>query len=478
MRLLKNLKSISHLKPKKNVIVLKTNISYKTFWELCCNLANYLKRNNFSRICILEDNEKDYLSYVSMFATLLSGGTYIPVNNATPKKRLQHILKISNTTLLISKNKILLPSNIVFLSKRKIETLKKIKTFKIQKSNKDAYIIFTSGSTGLPKGVRISRKSLDHYVSWITKKFFNDENIRCSQQPGIGFDLSVADIYGTICSGGTLYPVKDSYDKFFLNKFIKKNNLTHWVSVPSAIDLIYNKKFFEKNDLLSVKKMFFCGEILKKIHLEKIFNHNKEIQVLNTYGPTEATVSCTEIFLDKNNFKKYSKPNVSIGKSIKNMNIGLTNKINNFEGELYISGPQLSLGYLNNQNLNKSKFIFLKKKRIFLTGDICKYEKGNYYFLHRSDRQIKILGNRIELNEIDNIFSEIFKETSYSIVIKNNIITFTDKKFNYNQSKKKLSQYLPDYMLPKEILKISNWPRNRNFKIDEKKLIQKYVQRK
>ncbi len=471
MRLIEKLKKLSINRPNEHAVVLKKKITYYLFWKYCCSLAFYLKKNKYSKVCILEDREKDYFTYISMFATLLSGGTYIPLNKSTPRKRLEYILKESGANLLISKNKIDLNIKICMLNFGKIQKLKPIKNFNIIKSSKDAYIIFTSGTTGKPKGVRISRKSLDHYVTWITKKFYKDYKIRCSQQPGIGFDLSVADIYGTICSGGTLYPVKDTYDSVFLNKFIRNNNLTHWVSVPSAIDIICNKKICKKDDLTSLKKMFFCGEVLKKIHVEKIFNQNKNIKILNTYGPTETTVSCTELLLTHKNYKKYAYPNVSIGKSIKNMQIGLMNKSKKNEGELYISGPQLSPGYLNNEKLNNSKFIKLNNKKVFVTGDICKITKGKYYFLNRKDRQIKLFGNRIELNEIDCVIGEIFKIISYSVVLNNNIITFIERYADHKKIKIKLLKHIPEYMMPKRFITVSNWPRNKNFKIDEKKLL-------
>lgn len=475
MKLLKKLEFYSRKNHDKTIIKLKKDISYSQFWLLTINLASYLYKNKYQKVCILESKEKDYLFYVAMFATLLSGGTYIPINSSTPYKRLKFILSVSKVNILISKKKIYQKINTKYLTKKNILNLKKINNFRPKKSKKDAYIIFTSGSTGKPKGVKISRKALDHYVSWITKKFFNDKEIRCSQHPGIGFDLSVADIYGTICSGGTLFPIKDEYDKLFLNRFIRTNKLTHWISVPSAVDLICDNQFFKKKDLSTIKKMFFCGEILKKIHLETIFSAKKNIKVMNTYGPTEATVSCTEIILNSSNFRNYCKPTVSIGKVIKNMAIGLTNKTNKYEGELFIKGPQISSGYLDDYDLNKKKFIKINNKKAFLTGDICKIVKGNYYFLHRSDRQIKINGNRIELDEIDNLIGEITKATSYSNVIKNKIITFFVGKLNYQKIKKKLSYFLPNYMLPKEIINIKRWPRNKNLKIDEKILTKYYI---
>jgi D-alanine--poly(phosphoribitol) ligase subunit 1 len=467
-----------HSKKNPHKVIINNNnskITYSEFWQKCINLAFYLKKNNLNRVCILENEKNDYVCYVAMVASLISGSTYIPINFSTPLERLKNIISQSQANILILKNKFKHKIKIKKMSQKNIKELKRIRTFNFIKSKKDAYIIFTSGSTGNPKGVRISRNSLDHYISWITKNFFNDKIIRSSQHPGIGFDLSVADIYGTICSGGTLYPIKTSYDKLFLNKFIKKNALTHWVSVPSAIDIICNSQYFKKNDLKSLNKMFFCGEILKKIHLQKIFNSNAKIEVINSYGPTETTVSCTSIKLNNSNFKKYCKPTVSFGKTIKNMKIGLLGKNKNFQGELYIRGPQLSEGYLKNEFLNKKKFVNLKNKRTFITGDICKIINGNYYFLSRIDRQIKILGNRIELDEIDMLIGDSLEKTSYSVIYKDKIFTFFEDKFDKDNVKKMLEKKLPKYMLPKKLIKINKWPRNKNLKIDDKKLIKLYI---
>ena len=148
-----------------------------------------------------------------------------------------------------------------------------------------------------------------------SETFFNDKIIRCFQCPSIGFDLSIADIFGTICSGGHLFPIKKKIDKIFLKKFMIKNKLTHWVSVPSLTDIIFSNG--KKSEFKNIKKIFFCGEVLRKNHLKKIFECNKNIQVINAYEPTEATVSCT---IKKFNFKNYynfCKPTTSLANLLK-----------------------------------------------------------------------------------------------------------------------------------------------------------------
>ena len=124
-------------------------------------------------------------------------------------------------------------------------------------NNNLAYIIFTSGSTGEPKGVCISRKSLDNYVKWLKLNFNIKKGFNCSQFPEISFDLSVADIYGTLCSGGTLIPAKTMYDKLFPGRFIKDKKINFLVCVPSLIDVIKNSSGLTKKKNLHLLNQFF-----------------------------------------------------------------------------------------------------------------------------------------------------------------------------------------------------------------------------
>ena len=444
------------------------SIDYSTFWKEILKLANYFLKKKLNKICIVESEQDEHFFYTAMFASLLSGATYIPINSNFPKKRLDEVIKICKADVVITqrkiKTKLVKIINPLFFKK-----LKNIKNLPKISINNDAYIIFTSGSTGKPKGVRISRESLDSYVDWVTKKIFFEKNFRCSQHAGIGFDLSVVDIFGTLCSGGTLLPIKKKMDKLFLKKFILKNKISHWVSVPSAIDIIFDEAN-KKNEFNRLKKMFFCGETLKKSHLNKIFRSNKNLEIINAYGPTEATVSCTYLKLNFKNYNNFCKPSASFGKPIPGINLKFLNNKKK-QGQLVITGKQVSEGYLNNDNLNDTKFIKKKNAKSFLTGDICKKLNGNFYYLNRVDRQIKILGYRIELDEIDKVIADLANITSHSLVYKNKILTFIREPFNKKLLLKKLSKLLPEYMLPSNIFKIKKWPKNKNYKIDEKKLI-------
>ena len=219
----------------------------------------------------------------------------------------------------------------------------KKKKIKIAKVNRLAYIIFTSGSTGEPKGVCISRDSLGHYVKWLNKKLKIPLGARCSQFSEISFDLSVVDIYGTLCSGGTICPV-DSFGKLFPGRFIKNKKINYLVCVPSLVDIIKNSNGLKANNFKHLKRIFFCGEHLLKNQVKDLFRIKQNLEIINTYGPTEATVSCTYKKVTLKNIKKNSGESISIGNAINGTKIKLIDNGNNSKqkGEVLIFGKQLA----------------------------------------------------------------------------------------------------------------------------------------
>jgi len=301
---------------------------------------------------------------------------------------------------------------------------------------------------------------------------------KCSQLAPLGFDLSVADTYLSICSGASLYPIESQFDKLYPANFIKKNRINYLVCVPSTINIMLNSQTLKLNYLKSLRQIFFCGETLLKYQIENLFRVKNDIIVTNSYGPTEATVSCTYVNITKKNLIKYSKKEVSIGKPIKGMKIYLMNKnkISFKKGEIFIKGPQVGTGYLNkNQNLNK--FI---KNDIFKTGGLWENILIKIYIFIGKKGIIKIkikMGFRIELNEIEEILKKKLNFNScICIFFSNKIISFIEssKKYNDIKIKNELKKFLPSYMIPSRIHYVDYFPLNINGKIDKKKLIKKF----
>jgi D-alanine--poly(phosphoribitol) ligase subunit 1 len=465
---------------KTSIIELNYSLTYAQFLEKVQQIAYKIilhAQHNHPRVLILLDKGSD--AYASMFATLLVGGFYCPVNISIPEFRLKSIIEKFDPEIILYKKTSLITnlknfSNIKFLDLSKLTNDKFIEK---KKPHKLAYVIFTSGTTGEPKGVMIKRISLLNYVTW-AKKFMNiSAKDRWSQQPSIGFDLSVLDIYASLCFGSTLFPLIDEKDMLFPTRFINKNKLTIWNSVPSVIDVMSTDYNWKKGALDTLRLFTFCGEPLYQTHLEKIFKIHPRVKIQNTYGPTEATVSCTAIKLTKKNYLKKIDKSVSLGLPIQNMNLIINNKIQRGSlGEIFLSGIQLSEGYWKNYNLTKKFFkriiINKRKIRIYKTGDLGQVKKGLLYFIGRADNQLKIRGYRIELESIDFIISKINESSVCTIFNNKQLHCFLEKgKYtNPNDLKKQLNLYLTDYEIPKYYYFKFKLPRNQNNKIDRKKL--------
>ena len=466
-------------KTPNNVCIFdgKKNISYIEFWKECISFSNTIISHGTKPIVAIIESRSCF-DYVAMIGTLFAGGTYIPINSKTPQNKIKEIIHITDSNFIVNENH--------YIKLKPKKNFKVINYANIIKSNnlilknkhnlKNAYIIFTSGTTGKPKGVKISKESLTHYVIWICLYIKLKENINCSQIPSIGFDLSVADIYLSLCSGGKLIIADNQLNYIFPGRFIKENNINHLTCTPTLINLISNSKQLNKKYLKSLNTIFFCGEPLHVKQIEKIFKANSNINIINSYGPTEATVSMTSIILTKKNYTNFNHKYISLGKTIKNMNISFfeNNKMNNLKGEILISGPQLSSGYLKDKNNDKKKYITMKGVRYYFTGDFGYRDGSNYYFDKREDNQVKINGYRIELEEINNIFRKLGYTNVYTLVVDRYLTTYLEsKKNNIKIIRDKLSKHIEKYKIPDRIITIKNFPINKNGKIDYKKILKK-----
>jgi D-alanine--poly(phosphoribitol) ligase subunit 1 len=465
------------LNPNHPAVVQDTgSVSYGEIGSLTARIAATI-----SDICekprVLVYLPKGADAYAAMFATLMAGGYYSPINIDAPVHRHVEVLHQFCPDVIVSTKKLVLDLPIADIESEfvDIDNLSSDELGEPLAAHELAYVIFTSGSTGQPKGVMIPRSGLSHYTEWAVNNMCVSPEDRWSQHPNIAFDLSVLDIYGALCGGATLYPLTSKKDKLLPADFIKRHQLTIWNSVPSVVDLMIKARQVTKENFASLRLLTFCGEPLYPRHLDAIFCANDRVLVHNTYGPTEATVSCTLIRLTASNYKDVCGGNVALGQPIPGMEVMLMGGSSD-EGELVILGEQLALGYWQNGSETAKAFISISvegvDRRAYRTGDWVTKRDSEYYFAGRIDSQIKIRGNRVELDEIDSTILKIGYGNSCTVFVNNQLHSFIQTKRlpEFLEFKERLSRHLPEYEIPAHIHVIESFPVNSNDKIDRLQL--------
>ena len=408
---------------------------------------------------------------VSAVACMSLGFPYIPVDTIYPQERLNKIVNVVNSAVVIN-------------------TIEDKIDFNIEKVSTEyfyedpiIYIIFTSGSTGEPKGVQITRDSILDFAKWLEKDFnFNNTNIFMNQAP-FSFDLSVYELMGFLLFGGTIVLNSREIIETHLEYIerLKKYSCNTWVSTPSFITRFLLSSEFTIQNLENLTTFLFCGEVLTSMTAKRILNNFPNSKVLNTYGPTEATVATTIVDITPEIIEKYSK-NLPVGFVKENTTINLLDIDSENIGEMEIVGDNVSIGYFKNDELNQQKFEKKYEKRSFRTGDFGYFEDGMLFFANRKDELIKLHGFRIELGEIDKEFtSNKAVIESITIPLKRGsevmkLITFiiTKDEIEIDELKEEISKTLPYYMIPSDIIKLDKFPYNNNHKIDKNELINIY----
>ena len=413
-------------------------------------------------------------AYAAMFGALMAGGYYAPVDVTAPPSRQARIVAGFAPTVIVTRGP--LPEHVANqIGTAKVLDLGDLPAAELGSPREPAwlaYVIFTSGSTGEPKGVMIPRAGLAHYTAWAGEAMGVVPEDRWSQHPNIAFDLSVLDIYGALCWGATLYPITNRKDRLLPADFVRRHQLTIWDSVPSVIDLMRRAGQATADRLSSLRMATFCGEPLLAEHLDALFAANPGLIVHNTYGPTEATVSCTLVRLDAGNYRAACGASVALGTAIPGMRLDLVGGDDSEEGEIVLSGPQLADGYWQQPEKTAQAFVEMKLRggqtRVYRTGDWAAYRQGQLYFVSRTDRQVKIHGHRLELGEVEAALRASGAIAACAVLTRGELHGFVEgvRHEDLPALHGKLVRQLPPYAIPAELHVVERFPRNANDKID------------
>lgn len=439
-------------------------------------------------LCII--NNKEFDSYAMMIACLMNGVAYVNIDPENPEDRVNKIINRCQPKAIFTDNqgeqfKALSLSLGVYYFDGSIHFEQGKKSFeetpKID-GNTIAYIMFTSGSTGEPKGVAITHQNVIHFIHWIKDRYKILPQDNFANLSPMYFDNSVFDFYGGFFNGASLTPIKKELfeSPLKLIKYIEEKNCTIWFSVPSLLIFLINMKVLREGILKSIRVFTFGGEGFPKSILKKLYeNFNKTAKIINVYGPTEGTCICSSYDITEAEFHDLSEL-PSLGKMNPNFSYLIEGEDGNMnEGELIIIGPNVAAGYYRfPEKTNESFGVFEEGKfylnRYYRTGDIVKKENGLLYFKGRKDNQIKHMGYRVELEEVELSINKLEGVMEAAVIYQRlndsygKIIAFivSEKIKEEKEIKQLLEKFLPTYMLPNKIQFMEVLPKNANGKID------------
>lgn len=345
------------------------------------------------------------------------------------------------------------------------------------------YIIYTSGSTGNPKGVMTSHLSLMTYINaYCDVMHIEGDDVLGNQSP-LDYIAAIRDIYLPLKTGCSTAIIPKEYfmepNALFDYMNEKKVSSVGW-SV-SAFTILTSLGAFEEVGLKSLRKICFSGSVMPCRVLRKWQENLPEAHFVNQYGPTEATASCTYYIVDHTVEEDEVLP---IGQAYDNYRVFLIDEHGNEpavgeQGEICVCGPILALGYYNDWKRTEAAFTLnpINKaypERMYRTGDYGRLdEDGILHFCGRMDRQIKHMGHRVELDEVEHA-ANVVEGVAESCVIYNKakevLILFYTGDCDRRSLALSLRDELPGFMVPRKIKKLEQLPKLPNGKYDMKKL--------
>lgn len=483
-------------------------LSYSELNQRANQLAHYLRNekgvcpDSLVGLCV----ERSSDMVVGMLAILKAGGAYVPLDPHSPAARLEHMLKDAELNLVLTQQAVLESTSLSSLQSVCLDDAGLCALLAEQskdnlpsqalglKPSHLAYVIYTSGSTGQPKGVMVEHQNVVRLFSATDAEFAFDNNDVWCLFHSFAFDFSVWEIWGALSKGGRLvvvpYWVSRSPDQFY--RLLVEHQVTVLNQTPSAFNHIIAQDKLHSANVLALRYVIFGGEALNLTALRPWFDKygDDKIQFINMYGITETTVHVTFCRLTRELVYSGSGASV-IGSPIADLDILILNEHqslvpNQLAGEMYVGGPGLSRGYLNNPKLTDERFLELVEfdnKRYYRTGDMARLlANGELEYLGRSDEQVKIRGFRIELGEIEHALELIEsvdkalvlvkgegdkKQLCAYIIVEKSALQHDKAYQDYIRAlREQLSSYLPDYMLPAAFILLDELPLTANGKVN------------
>lgn len=354
-----------------------------------------------------------------------------------------------------------------------------------------AYVLFTSGSTGTPKGVVVSHRALMDFVEWAAEKFCFDQNTSFGSQTPFYFSMSIWDIYVTLRCGGSCHIIPQELFMFpaKLLDHLNERGINTLVWVPSALCLVANMRALEKHRVNGLRAVLFGGEVMPVKQLNRWIEKYPEVRFVNIYGPTEVTDTFMSYTVDRAFEDGESLP---LGEPRANHRVLVLDAHDESigqggVGELCVAGAGLACGYYNNEQQTEGAFVQNPLNNaypeiVYRTGDLVRYNSfGELVYVSRKDNQIKHMGHRIELGEVETALVSVEGIDAGCCLYdgsKSCIVAFYTGSKSEDELGVELNKLLPGYMAPGKRVRMNEMPYNLNGKIDRARLKEVLAERK
>ena len=411
---------------------------------------------------------------VASLGVLKAGCAYQPLDPSYPAERLNFMMQDANAKLLIAdeqlrpivdeyQGEVLLTKDIDALPKAVTPVVADIKPSSL------FILLYTSGSTGTPKGCQLEHGNLVAFCHWYHRYYELKPEHKVAAYASYGFDACMMDMYSALTCGAAVYIIGEDIRLNLpqLNDYFNSEGITH-----SFMTTQVGCQFAANCDNHSLKHLSVGGEKILPLTPPTAY------QLHNAYGPTECTIFTTTYQ------QKEFEQNAPIGKPLDNLKLFIVDKDLNrlpvgAAGELLVSGPQVSRGYLNLPEKTAETYIQWNGHRCYRTGDIVRYlPDGNIQFVGRRDGQVKIRGFRIELKEVEAVIREFpgikdatvqaFDYETGGKYIAAYIVS--DQQVDIKELNKFIASRKPPYMVPAATMQIDVIPLNQNQKVNRKEL--------
>lgn len=487
----------------------ESSITFAQVYDIARNAGAYLiEKLGVDRTPVAVFAGRKMVTPAYFLGVVYAGRPYAPIDASLPDKRIEKILENLSPRAIVADRESLehVESIVNELAKTEVferpqifvaediscferivgadSLLEKLATVRRQMSMTDPlYIIYTSGSTGNPKGVMTSHLSLMTYINAYCDVMHIEESDVLGNQSPLDYIAAIRDIYLPLKTGCSTAIIPKEYfmepNALFDYMNEKKVSSVGW-SV-SAFTILTSLGAFEEVGLKSLRKICFSGSVMPCRVLRKWQENLPEAHFVNQYGPTEATASCTYYSVDHTVEDDEVLP---IGKAYDNYRVFLIDEHGNEpavgeQGEICVCGPILALGYYNDPERTAAAFTLnpLNKtypERMYRTGDYGRLDEDDIlHFCGRMDRQIKHMGHRVELDEVEHA-ANVVEGVAESCVIYNKakevLILFYTGDCDRRSLALALRDELPGFMVPRKIKNLEQLPKLPNGKYDMKKL--------